>query len=221
MNWNARMKWYAETPRALARQLLTDGFVVTWVAGWSWLAWSLHRMLARLAEPGAQVQASAGDLARQLDGAVVDARDLPFAGDFLGAPLSAAAEAARGVAAAGATGRAVATSLAWWVPLLLAAGPVVTVLLWWLPRRLREAREAGAAQRLGVLDLELFAWRALAHRPLRDVARVAPDPAAALRRGDPRVVAALAELELAALGVRPPRPGGPEATAPGRRTVPS
>src|SRR5512144_798286 len=200
---NLPLKWYAETPRVLFRQLLTDGCVVAWLLGWGWVAATLHRLLARLAIPGAQVQASASDVARQLESAGVGTRDVPLVGGPLAAALEAGARAARGVAAAGATGRDVASAVAWWLPLFVAAGPVVAVLLWWLPWRVRWAREASAARRL-CLDLELFAWRALAHRPLREVARIAPAPACGLRRGDPRVVAALARLELAALGVRPP-----------------
>jgi hypothetical protein len=59
---------------------------------------------------------------------------------------------------------------------------------------------------MGGADLELFALRALANRPLRELYRVTPDPAGALRAGD---YAGLAALELRSLGLRaePPRPG--------------
>ncbi|MDQ6650632.1 MAG: hypothetical protein M3Z02_11060, partial [Actinomycetota bacterium] len=83
-----------------------------------------------------------------------------------------------------------------------------TVLLRRLPDRLRWAREAGAAARLraGSLNLELFAVRALAQRPLVELARLGPDPAGAYRRNEPVVVEALAGLELMALGLRAPTP---------------
>jgi hypothetical protein len=54
-------------------------------------------------------------------------------------------------------------------------------------------------------DPALFALRALTNRPLRQLHRVHPDPARAWRAGDPAATAALAELELAALGLRPRR----------------
>jgi hypothetical protein len=53
--------------------------------------------------------------------------------------------------------------------------------------------------------LELLALRALTTRPLHELAAVAPDPLQAWRTADPDVVRALARLELAAVGVRPPR----------------
>jgi hypothetical protein len=53
-------------------------------------------------------------------------------------------------------------------------------------------------------DLELFAIRAVANRPLRELRRVSADPAGALRAGEHH---ALADLELRALGLRarPPK----------------
>jgi hypothetical protein len=84
---------------------------------------------------------------------------------------------------------------------VVAAVPVIALLLVWLPRRVAWAREAGAASRLRMdaADLELFAIRAVANRPLRQLHRATPDPAGALRTGE---YEALADLELRALGLR-------------------
>ena len=89
----------------------------------------------------------------------------------------------------------------------VAVVPIVALLLVWLPRRVSWAREAGAASRLRMdgADLELFAIRAVANRPLRDLHRVTPDPAGDLRAGEYQ---ALADLELRTLGLRAQqRPG--------------
>jgi hypothetical protein len=97
--------------------------------------------------------------------------------------------------------------LALWLGVVVAAVPVIALLLAWLPRRVTWMREAGAASRLRLdgADLELFAIRAVANRPLRQLHRVSPDPAGDLRAGE---FQALADLELRALGLRaPPRPG--------------
>ena len=85
--------------------------------------------------------------------------------------------------------------------MLVAAVPIAALLVTWLPRRVAWAREAGAASRLrlGGADLELFAFRAVANRPLRELRRVTADPAGALRAGDYQ---ALADLELRSLGLR-------------------
>ena len=107
--------------------------------------------------------------------------------------------------------RGAANRLALGLGLVVAAVPIAVVLVRWLPERLRWAREAGAAARLrsGSPDLELFAVRALAHRPLVELARLGPDPAGADRRNEPGAVEALAGLELTALGLRaPPAAGG-------------
>ena len=90
---------------------------------------------------------------------------------------------------------------------LIAVPLAVALLLAWLPGRAAWAREAGAASRLRLAgaDLELFALRAVANRPLRQLHRVSLDPAGALRAGD---YEALADLELRALGLRAGSTGG-------------
>jgi hypothetical protein len=105
------------------------------------------------------------------------------------------------LADAGATQQEVVHQLALWLGVLVAAVPIIALLLVWLPRRVAWAREAGAASRLRLdgADLELFALRAVANRSLRDLHRVTPDPAGALRGGE---FEALADLELRALGLR-------------------
>ena len=75
------------------------------------------------------------------------------------------------------------------------------LLLAWLPRRLRWMRERGRqqAQGEGAGDLALFAWQAVARRPLGELRRAVDDPGGALLRGD---YTDLAALELRALGLR-------------------
>jgi hypothetical protein len=81
---------------------------------------------------------------------------------------------------------------------------VAVVLVAWLPWRIRWVQRTRAARRLlaAHADPALFALRALTNRSLRDLLRVHPDPARAWRAGDPAATAALAQLELAALGLR-------------------
>src|SRR5438128_1923477 len=71
---------------------------------------------------------------------------------------------------------------------------------------------------------DLLALRALAHGSPRRLARAVPDGATGWRRGDPHVLACLAELELARLGLRAPTfvraPTPPEPSA-GPSTGPS
>lgn len=92
-------------------------------------------------------------------------------------------------------------TLALWLGILLAVIPIGYVLLRYAPWRGRWIREASAASRLRIdsEDLHLFALRAVATRPLYELQRVTPDPAAALARGD---YESLASLELGALGLK-------------------
>ena len=77
----------------------------------------------------------------------------------------------------------------------------------WGPLRWRFVREATAGARFidCADDLDLFALRALAHQPMRVLARISDDPAGEWRSRDPEVVRRLAELELADVGLRPKR----------------
>jgi hypothetical protein len=132
---------------------------------------------------------------------------VPVVGGQLQDPFGRLAGVGRTLAEAGVAQQEVVRQLALWLGVVVAAVPVIALLLAWLPRRVTWMREAGAASRLRLdgADLELFAIRAVANRPLRELHRVSPDPAGDLRAGE---FQALADLELRALGLRaPPRPG--------------
>jgi hypothetical protein len=200
------VKLYAETAGLRARQLLGDLATLAWTAAWVAAGLSLYRLVERLAVPGARVEQAGTDFA----GDVAQIRErigrVPVVGDQLQGPFGRLAGTGRTLAEAGATQQEVVHQLALWLGVVVAAVPVVTLLLVWLPRRVAWAREAGAASRLRLegANLELFAIRAVANRPLRELRRVSADPAGALRAGEHE---ALADLELRALGLRarPPK----------------
>jgi hypothetical protein len=195
------VKLYAETSGLRARQILGDLAVVAWTAAWVWAGVTLYRLVEKLAVPGARLEQAGGGFA----GDVAEIRQkvgrVPVVGNELQGPFGRLAGVGQTLADAGATQQQVVHQLALWLGILVAAVPVVTLLLAWLPHRVSWAREAGAASRLRLAgaDLELFALRAVANRPLRQLHRVTPDPTGALRAGD---YEALADLELRALGLR-------------------
>jgi hypothetical protein len=196
------VKLYAETARLRARQLLGDLGVVAWVALWVAAGIALYRLVEQLAVPGRTLE-QAGDAFAGDIGAIQErVGRIPAVGDDLEEPFGRLGEVGRTLAEAGVTQQEVVHQLALWLGVVVAAVPVVALLLVWLPHRLAWAREAGAASRLrlGGANLELFAIRAVANRSLRELHRVTPDPAGALRAGE---FDALAELELRALGLRP------------------
>jgi hypothetical protein len=195
------VKLYAETSGLRARQVLGDLAVVAWTAAWVWAGVTLYRLVEKLAVPGARLEQAGGGFAGDVAEIQQKVGRVPVVGNDLQGPFGRLAGVGQTLADAGATQQQVVHQLALWLGVLVAVVPVVTLLLAWLPRRVAWAREAGAASRLRLAgaDLELFALRALANRPLRQLHRVTPDPAGALRAGD---YEALADLELRALGLR-------------------
>jgi hypothetical protein len=201
------VKLYAETAGLRARQLLGDLGVLAWTAVWVAAGLTLYRLVEKLAVPGARVERAGSDFAGDVAEIQQKVGRLPVVGNELRDPFGRLAGVGRTLADAGATQQEAVHQLALWLGVVVAAVPIVVLLLVWLPRRVAWAREAGAASRLRLdgADLELFAIRAVANRSLRELHRVTPDPAGALRAGEYQP---LADLELRALGLRPqPRRG--------------
>ena len=201
------MKLYAETPGLRTRQLVGDLAVLAWTAAWVAAGVALYRLVEKLAVPGQRVEQAGSSFAGDIAEIQQKVGRLPVVGGELQDPFGRLAGVGRTLAAAGVTQQEVVHQLALWLGVVVAVVPIVALLLVWLPSRVSWAREAGAASRLRMdgADLELFAIRAVANRPLRDLHRVTPDPAGDLRAGEYQ---ALADLELRALGLRAQqRPG--------------
>jgi hypothetical protein len=196
------MRLYAETAPRRARQLAGDLLVLAWTAAWVLAGRSLYLLVEKLAAPGRAVERAGTAFATDAGEIQQKVARIPVVGGELRDPFGRLGGVGRVLAEAGMTQREVVHELALWLGVLVAAVPVVTLLVAWLPGRVAWAREAGAASRLrlGGADLELFALRAVANRSLRELHRVTPDPAGALRSGD---YEGLATLELRALGLRP------------------
>jgi hypothetical protein len=195
------MKIYAETPGFRTRQVLADASMILWVYLWVRIGLRIKELVDGLGTPGRTIQQAGSGLAGTLESAAREVSDVPVVGDALRAPLESAADAGRVLQRAGAAQQDVVHTLAVWLGTLLALIPILFVLYHWGPWRARWAREASAAQRLrsDSSDLQLFALRALATRPLQELRRAAEDPAAAFGAGD---YEALAAIELGELGLR-------------------
>jgi hypothetical protein len=195
------MRLYAETAPRRARQLAGDLLVLAWTAAWVFAGRSLYLLVEKLAAPGRAVERAGTSFATDAGEIQQKVARIPVVGDELRDPFGRLGGVGRTLADAGVTQQQVVHDLALWLGVLVAAVPVAALLVMWLPGRVAWAREAGAASRLrmGGADLELFALRAVANRSLRELYRVTPDPAGALRSGD---YAGLAALELRALGLR-------------------
>jgi hypothetical protein len=202
------MPLYAQHPVLRTRQLAADLGMLAWVVLWVLVARTVHRAVLVLAEPGKAVEDLGNSVAGNMNSAAGVAGDVPVVGDDLAAPFEALADASGSVTGAGQAAQDAVGTLATVLAVVLVVLPVGWLLLRWLPSRLRYAREAGAAARFRLQDLEMLAARALATAPLTRLAALPAGTGAAWRAGDPEAVRALAALELQRLGLRLPEPDG-------------
>ena len=210
------MRIYAERPGRALLQLLADVAVVAWVLFVVELARTVEAAVLALQAPGQRLSGAGDSIRGAFEDAARTASGVPFVGDDLARALGTGTAAGDSLAASGRDLSVAVASTAsgiWTAIVLVGIVPVVAV---WLTLRVRWvvlARSARAARALGP---DLLALHALTRRPTAALLRAAagsspagrpgpatgPDPAAAWRRGDPDVVAALAAVELAALGLR-------------------
>jgi hypothetical protein len=196
------MKLYAELPARRLGQLLLDLLVLALLALCVWAGRQVYDTVGLLAGPGRSIEQAGTGFAGSVDRAGDRIDNVPGIGGALRAPFDAVAGAGRQLEQAGRAQQEVVGRIALVVGLTVAGFPALLLVLAWLPRRLRWMRDAGDAHKLrgdSPGDLALFAWRAVARRPLGELRRAVDDPGGALLAGD---YAALAALELHALGLR-------------------
>jgi hypothetical protein len=199
------MRFYAERPLRLLRQVLADVLVVAWVVLVVTVARAAYDLVQQLRSPALTLVTAGEAIRSTFAGAADTAGRVPVVGDDLARSLGTGAGAGASLAAAGreqvqtVTDAALGTAVG---IVVLAALPVVLI---WLTVRVRYARAARSAVVARRVDSDLLALRALAHMPVRRLLALSADPAAAWRRDDRDVVHRLAELELRSLGLRSPR----------------
>jgi hypothetical protein len=209
------VKLYADAPARRARQILADLLMLAWTVGCVLVSLLVHRSVLRLAEPGRQMQAAGAQLADGLRRAGEQLGQVPLVGERARSPFDQLASSAQPLQQAGADLVSAVDRLALVCGVLAGLLPFLVVGIVWFLGRWRFARTASAAA--GFLDddadLSLLALRALTRQPLDRLARLSSDPVGAWQSGDPRLIEALASLELAEHGLRfrrrlEPRPPG-------------
>jgi hypothetical protein len=195
------MTIYAERWAYALRQVVIDIGVVAWCVLAFRVGTRARETIGGLATPGARIERTGDRFATNFDRVADQVPDLPFVGDALRVPFTSLADAGRGLEAAGQSHQEAVASLAAVLGVVVVVLLVGWALLRYLPWRTGWIREASAAVRLRDegADLRLFAHRAVANRPLRELRRAVGDPGAALAADD---YVALAELELRSLGLR-------------------
>ena len=177
-----------------------------WVLLWWQVGGMVERAVSAVAAPARETAVTASRMGEELRQAAHEVSQVPGIGGPLGRPFDAAAGRLGDLVGAANAQVASIERLADIAGWLVFALPVSVLLLVWLPRRVRFVLRSRAAQRLldRPANLELFALRALARQPLQVLAKVSPDPVGSWRARDQQVIAALAGLELAESGLRPP-----------------
>ena len=200
------MKFYSDIPARRSRQLAGDVWLVVWTITWIWIAVKLHGLIMSLAAPGQAIADGATNLAGSFDSTGESINGVPLIGDALSTPFSGMSSAASAMASAGQAEADAVATLAMFVAVALAVLAFCSFAAFWLPLRYTFIRKASAAQQFvdSYQDLDLFALRAMTRQPLHVLARIDADPAGAWRRGDRRVIDALAELELRSEGLHMP-----------------
>jgi hypothetical protein len=200
------MKLYADLPVRRTAQIVADVLVFAWVAVWAWMGRAVHDATQQLAEPGRTLQGAGSGFRTQMGEAGRAVSDVPLVGDRRSEPFERAGSAGTSIERAGSDLVDAVTGLAMLLVWVTALVPVVLVVFVWALLRGRFVRRATAAQRFidSAADLDLFALRAMATQPMHRLAGISDDPTGAWRARDPRVIAALAQLELQDCGLRPP-----------------
>lgn len=202
------MRLYATSPVRRARQVTADLFVLLWVIAWvlvgRWV-FALVMTLGAPADPLRSAGTSFRDRMTDVAGQVVR---IPLVGEDLDGPFTGAAGVGGDLVRAGDQLEAAVRTVAWVVALISAGTPILLVVLAWALLRLAWVRRAAALGR-EVADPEsqqLLALRALVRQHPRRLQRLFADPVAAYESRDPAALRALADLELAEVGLRTPRP---------------
>ena len=194
---------YATTPARLTAQLFSDIAVAIWIVVWVLVGVAVHAAISTIGEFGRDLESGANGVADNLGGASERTHNIPLLGDALSDPLSAAGDAARGIAGAGHNLDTTAGWMSWLLALAVAGPPILAIAMPWLFLRLRFFRRKWTAMALAVTPAgeQLLALRALANRPLAKLAAINADPVGAWRREDPLAIRGLAALELRSAGI--------------------
>ncbi|PRY10460.1 hypothetical protein [Kineococcus rhizosphaerae] len=198
------MPFYADTPARRTRQLTADAVCALLVVLAALAGRAVRSAVSAVADPARRFAEGSTSLSAQLHDAGTAVARTPLVGDDVAAVLDRSAGSAASLARAAGEQQDAVLRLAATLGLLTALVPIAVVVLVRAVQRVRWARRVRDVRALtgSAAGERVLALRALQHRPSRALLGVDADPAGAWRADDDRVVRALADLELAALGVR-------------------
>jgi len=184
---------------------LWDFVGVALVAFWLWLGAGVYDAVNHLGEVGELMESVGASLSEDLTQMGDTLGSVPLIGDGIRAPFDSASDGAASIEQAGLEQQAFASRLAWVCAIGLVFVPIVATLAIWLIPRRRFVLVSGKVRALAAMEGgdDLLALRALASRPIEEIAALGPDVAQAWRRGDPEAISRLAALEKRAVGLLP------------------
>ncbi|HST80644.1 MAG TPA: hypothetical protein VLL08_02760 [Kineosporiaceae bacterium] len=198
------MKMYAERRSIAARQMLADGFLISWTGAWIVAGVWVNNLIEKLGLPGQKLQEGGTSFAGNLNQLGGEVDQIPLVGDKLTGSFAEAADASTRLADTGRRIHEMAETLALVLGSAIAVVPIALALGIWVLTRLRWTRRAAIAARVRAdpAGRDLLAMRALAGCSLKQLDALGSGVAQAWRQGDPAAVDALASLELDRLGLR-------------------
>ena len=196
------MRIYAQRPGRVVLQVLGDLAVLAWVVLVVVLARVVRAAVLMLDVLARRLSGAGDSISRSFDAAARTANGVPIVGGDLSRALGSVTDTGDSLASSGRDLTGVIDTVGLAVAVAIVVVGVVPVVAVWLALRVRWVLAARSALLAGP---DLLALRALTCRSTAALRRVAPEPAAAWRHGDEDVVAALAAVELGALGLRSQR----------------
>ena len=202
------MSLYATPSRLFVRQVLTDVGFVAWTIAWWFVGRFVDGTVRLLVGPAQGISDTATTMQRTFESAARSVGEVPGIGPTIRQPFDAAGSGLGSIASSAQQQMAAIGQTATLLGLLIFLIPVIVLGVRWLPDRIRFVRDSREMGRFLDTDqlVDLMALRALCTQSPRELATVTATPAAAWRTGDRDVIARLARLEYARLGLRPPGP---------------
>lgn len=198
------MRLYATSPLRRARQITADVFMLLWVIVWILIGRWVFALVMTLAAPADPLRSAGTSFRERMTDVAGQVTHIPLVGEELDGPFIGAAGVGTDLVHAGDQLESSVRTVAWVVSLLTAGTPILLVLLVWALARWLWIHKAAALGR-EVADPEsqqLLALRALVRQHPRRLQQLFPDPVGAYESRDPQVWRALADLELAEVGLR-------------------
>jgi len=198
------MTLYSDFGPRRTRQIIGDVLALAAIAAWVWLGITVYQLVENLATFGVQMEEAGAGFKETMTEVGETLGGIPLIGGGIRAPFDGASGAGGALETAGQSQQVAVNQLATGLGIGIAALPIIMILVLWLIPRIRFAQKAGRARAIVSTGtgIDLLALRALATQRISALSAVDPDPMAAWRRGDERVMRALAQLELKSSGVR-------------------